>query len=163
VANEGNCGPRGGMMVAMKRRWIIRSFFIGLLVLCVGGWVGSYWFGWGISSSAQEAWVIECESGRMYLAMWNSFGWPGSHPHDPGSVYFFIADSKYLGSVARRYHHFIGFQSINDLDGGRCIIIPLWFPTAISAALLLFVWRKARPKPKGRAFPVELKTKEGQP
>ena len=24
-------------------RWIIRIFFVGLLLLCVGGWVVSYW------------------------------------------------------------------------------------------------------------------------
>ena len=37
-----SCGTsEGGRTTVMKKRWIIRSTFIGLLSLCVVGWVGS--------------------------------------------------------------------------------------------------------------------------
>src|SRR5690348_11346153 len=30
------------------KRWITRSFFIGLLLLCMGGWVSSPYYGFGV-------------------------------------------------------------------------------------------------------------------
>jgi len=44
----------------MLLRWIIRSFFIALLLLCVGGWVGSYKYdcsiSYGITGKLISAW-----------------------------------------------------------------------------------------------------------
>ena len=39
--------------MGLMKRWIIRSFFIGLLLLCVGGWVGSYKYA---SNITYEGW-----------------------------------------------------------------------------------------------------------
>jgi len=36
--SRGNDGEKG---VTMIRHWLIHSFFVGLLLLCVGGWVWS--------------------------------------------------------------------------------------------------------------------------
>jgi hypothetical protein len=139
----------------MVRRWIIRSFFIGLCVVCVGVWVGSYF---------QEAWLEHI--GPTGNALFRIF--PGSLDfdclrsshfsgdqwdwnHGPSRMTFF---QWYYHSMD---HHFLGFAYQRQVDPRRyrAVFVPLWFATALSGLLLWFAWRKTRPKVQGNAFPVE--------
>ena len=56
-------------------------------------------------------------------------------------------------------YRFGGFAyNVVPMFGGEeryYVLIPLWFPTILSAALLWFVWRKTRKKGTSGAFPVE--------
>jgi hypothetical protein len=136
----------------MKRRWIIRSFFIGLLVLCVGGWVGSYWDAGEITYSGRNVWYAAFHWGKLHLMWaydparanggWDAFTRPASADTDAALI------AGYGG------HYYLGFFLKIGPDENY-VAIPFYFPTLISAALLWLVWRKTRPKAKGRAFPVE--------
>ena len=171
------------------KRWIIRSFFIGLLLLFVGGWVGSYRYSWLIAHQNQDLVSIpgyeyvsvlgvRCNWGKIQLTYWHADpasqpnlyptffegdGWlvhaESSHP---------LLDSAFVGQFNSDY--FLGFFiELNHPDypafyslQGNYAAIPFWFPTTISAAFLLLVWRKTRPNVKGRAFPVELAKPKGE-
>ena len=41
-------------------------------------------------------------------------------------------------------------------------MVPLYFPTLLSALLLWLVWRKTRPKYNGKGFPVEVGDKQAK-
>jgi hypothetical protein len=127
------------------KRWIIRTFFIGLLLLFAGGWVGSYKYGWEVGYRNNNTWVLEVNRGRIDLDWWDSF-----NIHEEQGWY---GRSAYA-QVPINYDH-LGFFWMNEA-GIIWLSIPFWFPTTVSAALLWWVWRKTRPKPVGRAFPVEL-------
>jgi hypothetical protein len=56
--------------------------------------------------------------------------------------------------------HFMGFGydpliRIPGWGEHRHLLLPLWFPTALSALLLWFVWCKTRRNPAAKGFPVE--------
>jgi hypothetical protein len=140
----------------MKRRWIIRGFFISLLLLCVGGWVWSSKLGLeigycgGHTSDVPDMWEyrVDCVRGEIVFGWLEHFdstqplGWSfrGSNPN---SIYWHEDGDFYLGFL---------YQSSYGL---LQIAIPFYFPTTISTALVVFVWRKTRPPLKGGAFPVE--------
>ena len=135
------------------KRWIIRSFFIGLLLLCVSGWVGSYPFsvyytakrcwgvGWGrtgIAASCNDTRIVDSPQGWSIAPprMGSLFGW-------------------WVGESEHQTYDLCGFE-VCASQYSYSLIIPFWFPTTISTALLWWVWRKTRLPVKGRAFPVEV-------
>jgi len=130
------------------KRWIIRSFFIGLLLLFVGGWILSYKWSWDLSHQGYNFWSVGCVWGTCEINWW-------------GHVQFRPSGFKLDNlSPATDYlpyyrHHLLGFHLTTELDA-IFLAIPFYFPTTICAALLWLAWRKTRPKPEGRAFPVEL-------
>ena len=141
----------------MKHRWIIRSFFVGLLLLFVGGWVGSYKYSPPGYRSISPQWQWNCFGGRIALC-WDKRNF---RPRDPAEVY-----RGELPFIDPKGYELLGFD-LRYSDWGKglrsfYLAIPLWFPTLLSAALLWLVWRKTRPKVKGRAFPVELGKSGGE-
>lgn len=41
------------------------------------------------------------------------------------------------------------------MNHDRLIVVPLYFPTLLSALLLLLIWRMTRPRNIGKGFPIE--------
>jgi len=133
----------------MKRRWIIRSFFIGLLLLCVGGWMVSYKYDWTVLFTASNQWIMRSHWGKIDLIWEKHPVWPyrkGWH--------FWSAPADADAPDPSRF----GFWASNYWGEENIIIVSFWFPMTISAAFLWLVWRKTRPPVRGRAFPVEAGT-----
>jgi hypothetical protein len=133
----------------MKRRWIIRNFFIGLLLLCVGGWV------W---SAAHYSWITFYHGGKnldfsskwgVVRVVWSenvgtendwacgnsttdiTHFWPTGASDTPSFYYEHVVE----------YHY-------------RYVNVPHWFLILLSSAVLFVVWRKTRLPVNGHAFPV---------
>jgi len=142
----------------MKHRWLIRSFFITLLVLCIGAWVWSYPFrervGYTGRTGYQE-WVCEIGGGGVFVG--RHWGFTGT----PGWEYLHLGKDNFPdGTDGSPY--LLGFRFFSSPPPpaglGSFAIVPFWFMTALSTAALVFVWRKTgKPKPL-RAFPVEIDT-----
>ena len=67
-------------MHSMRRRWIIRSFFIALCEVCVGvGWgVTGRSFSWDSAEKFSDHLVLGCNDGSVYFDKWNPLlpdGW----------------------------------------------------------------------------------------
>src|ERR1035437_5075232 len=56
------------------KRWIIRSFFIGLLLLCVSGWITSILHDWDIEYRGKDFWVAGGYSGGIELTWYADRG-----------------------------------------------------------------------------------------
>lgn len=149
----------------MWRRWIIRSFFLGLLLMCVAVWVGSHAGRAEVSWMGDDLWVLESGDGQIGLEHWPSFrekyGWRDGEPTwkcsfataSGNAPPYILDDHDYR---ARR--DFLGFMFLWDdpYQSGLCAGgIPFYFLTVISVLVLLLVWRTTRNPKIGGAFPVE--------
>lgn len=135
----------------MWLRRIIRSFFLGLLLLCVGVWVGSYIEFICATYQGRDHWALYPVHGVLYLQQQKYTDFPKG----------FTVFHRALGPD-ERFGPFWGFTWVEYfLSTGQCFGAPLWFPTTLSALAVFVVWRKtAKPKP-GRAFPVEMEKGHG--
>jgi hypothetical protein len=139
----------------MIRRWLIRSLCLALLTLCVTAWVGSYWEQICVKCySASHAFDAEVLCGAMILG--DEF-----HPewHNARTWWWNIGAANREVSqnqFRETKYHALGFGlKPSPADPYVYAMIPLWFPTLLSALFLCFVWRKTRHKPPSRGFPVE--------
>jgi hypothetical protein len=140
----------------MKKRWIIRGIFIGLLTLCVVAWVGSYRGVVGVKYGAGTS---------HYYHLIVEFGWirllhtTTIYPAPAWQWYLVSANRRAVQEVYESVpHRFMGFGFMwvrSGGPGGWDVFIPMYFPTLVSALLLWFVWRKTRAMPVGGGFPVE--------
>ena len=147
----------------MKRR-IILSFFIGLLLLFVGEWVGSYKCWLEIDFQYSNQWNVGCFRGKVNLLWIDKLSFIHSLYKQGVYVHAGPAPALIDGEAYSSYYgafHYMGFSIMNE-DAVKYFAVPFWFPTTLSAALLLLVWRKTRPMGKGRAFPVELEKPIGE-
>jgi hypothetical protein len=141
----------------MKKRRFIRGFFIALLTLCVAAWVASYLQGLRIEYVGNGWYTALIGGGRFGLLLTLGNGTPATGPGvRPG--WEIVANLDY-----RNYWlmwdgtadvHGLGFAYFHHKALWR-ISMPLWFPTLLSAALLVLVWRKTRPQYNGKGFPIE--------
>jgi hypothetical protein len=142
----------------MVRRWLVRSFFLALLFLCVGIWAGSYWQITQISywrESAAGA-SVGIWRGKAVFYSYFCIRDVDNGPVPKWSIYFnppAVAVSDYIDGMDAKYR-FAGFQFDPRRPWGY-LKIPLWFPTILSGFLAWFIWRKTQPKYRGRAFPIE--------
>jgi hypothetical protein len=148
----------------MLHRWIIRSFFIGLCVVCVGIWTGSYFQAVNVEYTGLERdrwYSVECGS-----LIFCNYGFPSAVLHWNDSV----ASDTWIWSHRRARsefmhnpyftaeYRFAGFSYSCDPGVFRSsfqMSIPLYFPTLLGAFLLWFVWRKTGVRSAGGAFPAE--------
>lgn len=140
----------------MVRRWLIRSFFIALCVVCVGAWVGSYFAQVGVAKVGRD-------HDRRFLLGSGSFIFIDIiHPaYSPSAWRWdYAPPRRNLGPDNPNEHSFVGFVYLPlsavgfGLDAWA-VGVPMWCPTLVCALVLWLVWRKTRPKYAGRAFPVE--------
>jgi hypothetical protein len=143
----------------MVRRWLIRGLALTLLTLCVVAWVGSYFQrgavhlhgGDHIRMLGLECGAIGYVDDDMEIGIPYAWQWF----HGPNNF------QQFRQVYQHTFYHFIGFAyDPKKLDLTTIVIIPLWFPTVLSALLLWLVWRKTRPAYNGRGFPVEVAAKE---
>jgi len=140
----------------MIPRWTIRSLFIVLLVLSIGGWVWSYTLrlpilGYG-SSHLDRLWVVVPQHGAL-KASWGMYC--GAYPE--GLFLMWEPDFRF-GDIGP---HFLGFGFVDGEAYFNWLGIPFWFPTILFALALLFVWRKTGTRGPGGAFPVVMGKKDG--
>jgi len=140
----------------MKRRWLIRSMFITLLLLSLAAWAWSHPYGYtaGLKNGpyslgtglSDGVWLFAFGKGgdARQGFQFEKLGW--SLP----------ADFSLLPST----HSFLRFLIGNESSSGisQFIVgVPLWFLTSMLTLTLIYVWRKTRPKPNpATAFPVEI-------
>ena len=120
----------------MTCQWIIRGLVIALLCLCITGWVLSY------QSSTHIYFYHDNTSFRI-----------GSSLGEGGQFHLHI--STVLSSMMFNPKTWLGF-GFQKGSGYWYAIIPFWFPTLLSTALLWITWRTTRPKPVERGFPVDV-------
>jgi hypothetical protein len=151
-------------MVSMFWRWLVRGLALTLLTLCAVAYAGSDFqrlaFVWEQSLPRRE-WIGALGSGWLALEKHDIIDLSLPTPVNPGLRRTLFRDGAvfqraYSGST---YHGF-GFAYHPDPSGlshdNWYVIIPLWFPTLLSAGLLWLVWRKTRKPNPGVAFPVEI-------
>ena len=143
----------------MRKRWIIRSIFIGLLTFCVVAWVGSCLC------------VIRAGHPRsgMYAILADhriNLGRNCDRRHEPAGYHppsgwievdrLNLSSGEQFWASSDKYTdwHFMGFSYLG-YEWGWDTTMPLYFPTLLSALLLWFGWRKTKSKAVGGAFPAE--------
>jgi hypothetical protein len=150
----------------MFRRWLIRSLALTLLTLCVVAWAGSffqvigghYTGGNGNGARPNHTEYFRINSGSLLFehrspSKIEDDGWHWYHfapDHKDVTTYYEIMDYRIFG---------FAYQPESDVIFYSRALIPLWFPTLLSALLLWLVWRKTKPKPKPMGFPIDANTK----
>ena len=124
--------------------------------------MASYKYCWQINYVSRNYWLVECSRGEVYWDWWGnsttSFagyrqGWSFAADHPQLGF-----DSLLVREYGSRFH--FGFFVANNFEE-TWVVIPYYFPTALSAALLWLVWRLTRPRVNpATAFPVGLTAKE---
>jgi hypothetical protein len=142
----------------MLRRWIIRGIAIAVLTLCVAAWVGSY-FRWVAVCYGRDthSWWLRQACGKLFFNdQYRPPGYPNEWYMQYGRCDAYNRDQT-RGIYEKSAYHLMGFawEPPASRELSQWIMIPLWFPTTLSAGLLWPVWRKTRPKYKGKGFPVE--------
>ncbi len=156
----------------MKRRWIIRSFFIGLLLLCVGGWVYSGTHT-GEINYVRNGCFVQCgtESGVVYVGSGGKRGAPGIAN---GCFFASISNASRDDALPARFWplgpsqipSFLGFfyaraaPTSFSVGGVDYASVPYWFLILLVSFALFVVWWKTRKSKPGRAFPVEMTAKK---
>lgn len=145
----------------MLRRWIIRSLSLTLVLFVLTAWVASYWdtatlvhyTPMGPDGSGQNGFLVIrtghisfLREGPLLSADWHAGLTSNTFTHwwVPQFLDYYFADAKY---------RFLGFYF--DIGITQFVSLPLWFPTLLSAGLLWLIWRKTKPNPPGRAFPID--------
>jgi len=140
-------------MTFMFRRRLIRSLALTLLTLCVVACVGSYWRRVGVFLHFGDL------DNELFIHR-GDFVFYQSSPISPlftrirhWEVY---ADDFNFWGYRNMPPTLLGFCAfLSENYNGFYVIVPLWFPTLLSAFLLWLVWRKTKPKTTRNAFPVE--------
>jgi hypothetical protein len=140
---------------AMIRRWGLSTsmvFFLLALLLSAEAWIGSYWRYAGVRHNSVRA------GGQEVFVGWGSIyavdgkgGWLAGTPAWHVSSYALNSGLAAVveGPHASAPYRLLGFAFNPDERSfwGRStglLIIPLWFPTVLSALGLLCAWRRKR-------------------
>jgi len=161
----------------MMRRWIIRGFFLSLLLLCVTGWAWSMWYDasliywqhrqekWGVYQGYNRA-VVACFSERGFLTIGQGGGLTERAGGRNGWSYRQrLIDPEEEGppdysdwwKPTQWWNATYGPLSFGTNELTRSLRIPYWLLTLVCLVLLCLFWRrKVRPLNPATAFPVEL-------
>ena len=131
----------------MLRRWLIRSLFLLPLAFFVATWITSYCGAVAVYVTRfHHTWGLGAFQGEI----------DGFRLAPSGTSGFAIYPKMTLvtwNSGASRWHFALGTHPM--VSSAFIIAAPLWLPTLLLAAVSLLVWRRTRPKPTARAFPIE--------
>ena len=150
----------------MFRHWILSGLALLIFVASSLAWIDSYLTPFvcvfdppGRSTISV---IIEIENGLLLCDYTDLKGDPTSTPN---VVYFERVEPGNYGmdrssSIDQSLSGFgFGREHWHPFDGYSYIVsAPLWFTTTLSAAFLIYVWRKTRRWKPGRAFPVEMRS-----
>ena len=156
----------------MLKHWLIRSFFIVPLLLCIFGWTFSVSHVALIRyTHAGTDYSISTRCGTVE-ALWENCwdrpidGWSGSvcisTPDShvlPTPLFIFESRPPVPGTTLCRLT-ILGF-AFHDWTGGRSflrqLLVPYWFLILLLAFGLIVSWKKTKPKPDSKtAFPVKV-------
>ena len=151
-------------MSIMLRRWIIRTIFVGLLSIFIGGWIASTFYFYSAAFGNDRHWIglnqgpgtiivggvwikdpafHTPNSGLLGWRLWEPKFWPEFWPSKlPGTTQYFLGFSFQYDSVPG------GYQRLH-------VAVPFWFLTLLSGGGVWVVWRKTR-RGEFRGFPVEV-------
>src|ERR1035437_2090548 len=122
-ANNERAGLSRGVGKAERRamkRWIIRSFFVGLLLLLVLVWGLSYLYVAYVEYETRSLWKVESFTGYAKLE-WRRYSGGGDfHDVDRG---WLTSSYRYTSSSATNLHYLFRFDWLITSDH-RGIIIP---------------------------------------
>ncbi len=138
-------------MMSMVHRWIIRSCFIALLLLCMDGWkLSREQFGWVGYQQTENLWLGGLQDGSLYAFHFSLVGVHRGWHYQTGPFHLDVLD-----------HHtnlsFIGFVFASHGTAALAVGIPFWFLTGAAALSLVYAWCKMGQSKKLQAFPVEIK------
>jgi hypothetical protein len=137
----------------MRRRWIIRGFFMGLFAVCAAVWAASYFQRFFVNyRSGADVFAIRANNGLLLVCHDNQNGQDNEQTLVP------VRDYQVLYPNTK--HHWGGFAYETQLlrTGGVrwFVLVPIWFIATLLGISLGFAWRKTRPKGNSKtAFPVE--------
>ena len=139
---------------AMKRRWFIRSFFILPILLCFVGW------GWSVGHRTSVirtfgSHLITFETETGYVSVEDE-AFPDTGTRWLHATVEVEPNIYELRGIVPPQHVIceLGYFGQADL---RIIYVPYWFLIVLLSSVLFLVWRRTHPKPKGGAFPVDVK------
>ena len=139
----------------MKRRWLIRSVFILPILLCVGGWVWSGFYGRAVGyyRAGHGVWCAT-EWGVVSVGVGPDRGMPD------GWRYLVDPLPHFLFWPTNEPESFLGFRlpPHGFSPGWYGVAVPYWFLIILFALVLVFVWRKTGKKKPDHGFPVEMTT-----
>jgi hypothetical protein len=149
-------------------RCIIRGMGIALLTLCVTAWVGSYIGYFSVCYGRKpHYWSASPAGGSLSLGDFYGGRGPGGF-NGWYATYYGRYDAQARLRDQRFYdatpYHLLGFAWQPRIlpDDLQFVMIPLWFPTLLSALVLWLVWCKTRSKDSGKGFPVEVTKAEAR-
>jgi hypothetical protein len=153
---------KSGYNADMVRRWFIRGFFVGLLLSCLAAWWASGYYSATVDYFQDGRFGV---GGESMAGIVRFGGGIGVEYYCPSGFSGHVARSSPPGFMALRWDepkdYYFGFSvfSGHSTTTGTVfgISVPYWFISLVLAVLLWLVWRKTRPKPKGGAFPVEIR------
>ena len=134
----------------MFYRWLIRSSFLTVLLLLSSMWILSYRRYFEINTP-----IGACDIDKGFMVLGERYQGQGWFIDSQSTVgwQFDTMGGEYVTSPG----HFLGFAFDPLWDEVRSfMILPMWYPTAISALILLFAWRRTRRRKLLKAFPVEV-------
>ena len=138
----------------MKKRWVIRGFFISLLTLCVFAWMGSYWQECDLGYVG-HSWCVWLVTDRGVVSVSVEYGhqeppkWFFLHYDHPLPGFLQIVDGPWGAGYQTSAYHFMGFAytSFRPTSNLWAVWVPFWFPTFLSALTLWRVWQPKRGRP----------------
>jgi len=154
----------------MLQRWLIRSVFLLPILLCVVAWTWSARHDTGLGYGGASSFTfLHTRSGAVYLGRISSndpswlrppTGWRWATPGWPQAWVFCVVGPRNSWSC-------LGFACQHDpvrekLGNGTflwhvtVLAVPYWSLLLLAGFLLLFIWRKTRPRKTYGAFPVVL-------
>ena len=138
----------------MFRRWLLRALTLTLLMLCVAAWVRSH------TSYACVQYFGKSQA--LFLGGDSGWLWFGTYQRAPtipiqwDLSFLPASQDRSLQQYQSTAWHWAGFALGGDIKITNFTVwIPLWFPTLLSALLLVFVWRMTRPQSHGQGFPID--------
>ena len=159
------------------RRRLLRIFTLLLFFLCLTFWTSSYFLDTSIGYKNQDSATLFSGHGLLAYSFWAQVPPHEAPPPQPFLSRWLFQNSP-VYSVGRFHlpvisdHQTLGFTfqrnlplriDLNDppffmafpeVTGHSTLItLPWWFPTALSALLLILTWRRTRPPRK--SFPIE--------
>ena len=138
----------------MLRRWIIRSFFVVPILLCLCAW------GW---SRSHRVYIAYCHHDRFVacVSLWGTVDvrWGTITGQSDGWVCQTTPEAYVHFWPVDFVDTFFGFSYLLESTTPSTLTLlqaPWWFLIIVFSAILYVVWRKTRPRGTGREFPVEL-------
>lgn len=144
-----------GILDSMFQCWLIRGVTLTLLTLCAAVWAGSYWLELDVQFSNKMLYCAGLSEGRMCVTRREMVLHNGNPTVSAGWHLELV--SAEIGEWSWHDTPIWDLMGFSFFSAADCTVIkiPLWFPTG-SFVLLWFLWRKAKKRPLGRGFPIEL-------